>query len=280
MTARFRFEETTRSPSADTTWRLDEGCLSEADVLRLLVPEADSSAAPAAPERPLDPDVYVPEGYEPNYAYPLVVWLTPAPLSGVEFHQFMSQISDRNYLGIQLRIDGEAADAAVGETGLADALPLVATIDDEFAQAAQPAASIPESLEAQLNAAVARMRRQYHVHTERVFLAGVGSAGTLALQLGLKRPEWFGGIFAFAAEFPKVERPLSHFRHLRQKRIFLGAGMHDEHTPAREVVRSSLLLQSAGLRVCTRVYDSGHELTASTFRDMNRWLMHGVCEPV
>lgn len=284
MTARFSFPNPTESPFAEhhelaaPVLRVDPGCLSDAELLQLFLAEVDRTAPPEPAEPPAAPDVSIPEGYEPKYAYPLLVWLTEAPIPAVEFQQLMSQISDRNYLGLQLCIGEElpalpAMGAALDDVGGLGFLETAGNAADE------PVAAAAASLESRLQAAVARMRRDYHVHTERVYLAGFGAAGTVALHLGLRHPDWFGGICAFAAPFPKVSRPLAHFRHLKQKRVFLGAGIRDENTPARDVVRSSLLLQSAGLRVCTRVYDAGHELVPSTFSDINRWLMQGVCEP-
>src|SRR5580698_11026646 len=47
--------------------------------------------------------VFVPENYEPNYAYPLVVWLHDAGRSERDIVDVLPHISMRNYLGLALR---------------------------------------------------------------------------------------------------------------------------------------------------------------------------------
>src|SRR5258707_2565861 len=62
---------------------------------------ADTVAEPLVSTRETD-EVYVPENYEPNYAYPLIVWLSPSTGAAIRLRQLMPVISDRNYFGVSL----------------------------------------------------------------------------------------------------------------------------------------------------------------------------------
>ena len=71
------------------------------------------------PEDPLEPNVeqavysavkgdnpcavFAPMHYEPNYAYPLVVWLHGAGGSERELPEIMCNVSPQNYIGIAFR---------------------------------------------------------------------------------------------------------------------------------------------------------------------------------
>lgn len=208
---------------------------------------------------PLPADqVYVPDGYEPNYAYPLMVWLLPADAGRFELHRLMAQVSNRNHLGLAVRL--EAADLKAIETGMG--------ADEVLAANAS-----------RLLQTVRRLRRVHHVHSERVYLAGFGTAGACALALGLSRPEWFAGLAAFGSRMPEVAHLLSRLDEIRGLRVFLGAGQRDRTVPTAEVSRVSRLLQSAGLRVCHRLYESGHELTRAMLVELDRWVMKDIWEP-
>lgn len=206
---------------------------------------------------PVD-QVFVPDGYEAAYAYPLIVWLLPAEAGRLELHRLMSQVSNRNHLGLALRL--EAADLQAVESGMG--------ADEVLAANA-----------ARLLQTVRRLRRVHHVHSERVYLAGFGSAGAFALALGLTKPEWFAGLAAFGSRMPEASQLLSRLDEIRGLRVLLGAGQRDRHVPTGEVSRVSRLLQSAGLRVCHRLYESGHELTRSMLVELDRWVMKDILEP-
>ncbi len=203
--------------------------------------------------------IFIPEGYEENYAYPLIVWVAGPDAGEIELHRIMSQVSTRNYMGVLFR-----------------------GTDEELAAIRVPKADHDELLQAceqRLFQTVRRVRRMFHIHTERVFVAGFDQAGSLALQLGLQRPEWFAGMAAFAGRLPETPQLLARFDELRGKRVFLGAGQRDRDMPVTEVTRASRLLQSAGLRVCTRTYDADHEITRSMLTELDRWVMREIYQP-
>src|SRR5262245_56989366 len=113
-------------------------------------------------DRPAPPHcLLAPESYEPNYAYPLIVWLHGTGGSERELTQVMELISLRNYASASVR--GPAAVA----------------LGFDWPQT-------PSGIEVAANRvaeAVARARERYHVHRERIYLAGYAAGGTMALRL-------------------------------------------------------------------------------------------------
>lgn len=214
-------------------------------------PAAQSAAQPAETPRRVLESIFIPEGYEPNYAYPLIVWMVgPQQNKRDELRRVLPGISTRNYLGMSFCPETSLTEDATGE-GLYD-------------------------IEQSLRNRVERLQRRYHVHTERVFLAGFGEGATWALRLGLNRPEWFAGVAAISGKFPNDDCPLNRYRELRGKRVMLGAARSDHETTTADMLRTSRLLHAAGLRVCTRLYEGGHELTPGMLTEVDRWVMQEI----
>jgi phospholipase/carboxylesterase len=236
------FEETTNPPVSRILRHPDfaPGPLPEDD------DPAISSLAPVVPleESSRDRDhVFVPDHYEPNYAYPLLVWIqtTPWPRGGLE--RMMRMVSDRNYFGV-----------------------------------AVPVAD-PERLEEQLAETFARLRRQYHLHTERVHLIGVGEGGTQALQSALNRPGWFGGVAAISSQWPAGSRMLARYDELRGKRVLFALDETDPPELIAGVQNAGRLLWTAGLQVTTVCTSGGTEPCIELLREINRWVMQGIEQP-
>ncbi|HUG89422.1 MAG TPA: dienelactone hydrolase family protein [Planctomycetaceae bacterium] len=193
--------------------------------------------------------VYVPERYEPNYAYPLLVWLHNGGAGRRELMSLMSRVSTQNYLAVLVACREYPAPLPQGAAG-----------------------GVVDLIDATLRS----VRRRYHAHTERVYPIGFGNGASLALALVLERPELFGGGIALCGRFPDSKQPLFRFRELNRKPVLLAGGAKDERVPVAEVVRAGRLLHAAGLSVTTRVYDAGHEMTPRMLRDVDRWVMGGI----
>ncbi len=207
--------------------------------------------------------VFVPENYEPNYAYPLVVWLHDAGRSERDIVDVLPHISMRNYLGLALR-------------GTAPADPRV---DNEGRESAGYRWSRSQRMrlafQDELYASVRQMRQDFHIHTERVFLAGAGDGATLAWEVFLARPEWFAGLAVFGGQFPWRRRPLRNYRELVGKRLFLAANALDPSglSRAEQVGR---LLYTAGLDVSVRCHMPSRRWPRALFRNVDRWIMEGI----
>ena len=237
-------------------FRLLAGLLSESPELLDTVPATPEGIAPAS--------LFVPTGYEPNYAYPLVVWLKGPDGCALDFQHLMPVISDRNYLGLEID-----ATEAIGNN-----LDLLNESTDN------PEAPTPlMALEFLVEWKVRQLRLAYNIHTERVFLAGFGDGGTLALQLGLARPEWFAGIVAVSSRFPATRSTLRRFRDLLKKRVLLCCGSQSRRVTPAQTLETSRLLHSAGMRVCTRMHDAGHQITRTMLLEIDRWIMQEILQP-
>ena len=196
--------------------------------------------------------LFVPEGYEPNYAYPLIVWLHEAGGSESGLAEVMQGISTRNYFGLSLRgsraLPRGGYDWPAGDYG---------------------------TFGVELQETICRLRREYNIHGERIVVAGAGSGGTLALTLLLRRPEWFVGAVSLGGSLREPPTVPNRIRDVRGRRVLLAAGAH-EAEPLAEMVRAARVLRSAGIDVATKVYDSAERIPPRLFSFVNRWVMADI----
>jgi phospholipase/carboxylesterase len=188
-------------------------------------------------------EIYVPDHYEPNYAYPLIVWLSPHTAPRRRLQRLMRTVSERNYFGATVPVvDGEAIEEQLFET-------------------------------------FARLRRRYHLHTERVYLLGFGDFGTQALKVALSRPAWFAGVAAISARWPESPRLLAHYDELRGKRVLLGIGETDSAAIVSDALYMQQLLWSAGMHVTALAAPGGADVDQCLLREVDRWIMQAIEQP-
>lgn len=205
-----------------------------------------ASAACADSEAVDVDEVFVPEHYEPNYAYPLIAWLSlPGRSNGrpQRLHRLMRMVSERNYFAISVPVTD------------------------------------PDRIEEQLYASFIRLRRRYHLHTERVYLLGFGDAGTQALETGLRQPDWFAGVAAISARWPDSLRLLARFDELRGKRVLLGIEESDNAPLVADCLYMQQLLWSAGMHVTALASSDGANGGRSLLREVDRWVMQAIEQP-
>lgn len=248
MSPRFSLDKTPRRHTSEVSVSDSEPQSSRVTMQGVPVNPAPVAPASRSLPRP-EEEVYVPEYYEPNYAYPLIVWIQSPQGDEPALSRLMPQISTRNYFGLAL-----TSNLAKG-------------------MGAEPETESVAAFEQKLLETVLRVRRDYHIHSERIFIAGFGEAGALALRLGLQRPERYAGIVGLAATLPEGPSLLARYNDLRGKRVFLGGGLQDDQVSTADVSRARRLLHTAGLRVCGRNYEAGHEITRTMLSEIDRWVM-------
>lgn len=197
--------------------------------------------------------------YEPNYAYPLVVWLHGPGGDERQLRQVAPHLSMRNYV----------------IAGVRGASPASAEFDGEGFTWRQRAYDVAAAEEAVWDC-VEAAGRQYHVHPQRVFLAGFDCGGTMAFRLATRRPERVAGVVSLCGAFPKNDTPLVRFAQTRHVPVLLACGNESRTFGAEEVCRNLRLFHTAGMDVTLRQYPGGQQLSSETLSDVNRWIMERV----
>src|SRR5271168_574391 len=130
-----------------------------------------------APRR-LPVRTFLPTGYEPRYPYPLLVFFHGHGGNEEQILHLAPRLSRRNYISISLR--------GPQELGTRE--------DGRMAYSWGCQGNTNALIEDYVLRAVELTRRSYHVHSERIHLAGIGEGATLAYCLGLQFPDKFAGV--------------------------------------------------------------------------------------
>lgn len=199
-----------------------------------------TTALPADPGRAVR--TFLPELYEPRYPYPLLVLFAAA--AGPDDHalKLAPAISRRNFVSISL-----AGSADLDQADLADAV----------AQA------------------VEQTRRTYHVHSERVFLVGVGDGSHAAYRAAFALGDKVAGVASLNGTLPRpaAGAPLFRLDRVRRQRVLIA---HSGPATDPGVLRDQRLFYAAGADCPVRQYRTPAGLAPELLRDVNRWVMDHV----
>lgn len=202
--------------------------------------------------------LFAPLHYERGYAYPLLVWLHDEGGNERELRQLMPHVSVRNYVAAAPRGETQA-DRAGG------------TFTWE-----QTAAGISDAAE-RVRECIDVAQQRFNVHTQRVFIAGHGAGGTMALRLALQFPEWFTGAASLGGPMPRGHMPLGRVKEARTMPLLLASCRESQAYSLAQVSDDLRLLHSAGISLSLRQYPGEDDLTTVMLSDMDRWLMERVC---
>ncbi|MDA0834830.1 MAG: alpha/beta hydrolase-fold protein [Planctomycetota bacterium] len=235
-----------------------EALLAEGVSIDDILQELDNSEEPIENWLPERTALFIPENYEPRYAYPLIVWLHSEGSSERQLLDLMPKISDRNYIGVSIR----------------GALPDPNALPGQYRWGQTPSQCFATANE--IDNVIRPIQERFHVNSSRVYLAGFGNGASMALQVAFSHPERFAGVAALGGLWPKNFTPLANYRELRETRVLMGTGRNDSQTSINAVSRAAHLLHAAGLQPAVREYDASHELTAEMLTDVNHWVMSGI----
>ena len=205
------------------------------------------------------PSCFIPLHFEPNYAYPLLIWLHGDGSNESELPLVMPYVSLRNYVAYAPR--------SPGSSGQQDGAHEHVTWPDSEESIVEASQRVFECLE------LARTR--FQISPERVFIAGRDAGGTMALRLALANPECFKGACSIGGSFPEGHAPLAAINDARHLQLMIAHGRsssYDEETVCHDL----RLLHVAGLSVTLRQYPCGDEMTDNMLRDLDRWMMQHI----
>jgi phospholipase/carboxylesterase len=237
-------------PEVNTHWRTDRPA--EGFYTTLL---------PTHPGRPVR--TFLPTDYQPRYPYPLVVLFHGHGGSEEQAARLAPRLSRRNFIAISLRGPQPAGRRDDGRPTFgwgAGADADGATTD-------------------YLLAAVEHTRRTYHVHSERVYLAGVCEGAEVAYRIGLGLADRVGGIVALNGRIPAAGgSPLFRFDAVRRLPVLIGHGTANPVVPFTAAKQDYRLLSAAGADVRLVSYPTTHRIHPNMLRDVNRWIIGRVME--
>jgi phospholipase/carboxylesterase len=211
--------------------------------------------------RPLPVRTFLPHGYEPRYPYPLLVFFHGHGGNEEQILRLAPRLSRRNFISIGLRGPTSLGTRSNGRMGY--------SWGNE---------SSMDLLEDYLLRAVEQTRLSYHIHSERIYLAGLGEGANAAYRLGLTFAERLGGLISLNGCIPRTRRPLFRFKDMRSLRVFIGHGIANGAVPISQAREDYRLLFSAGIDVEMKAYCATHRLHPNMLRDVNRWIINGCNE--
>jgi phospholipase/carboxylesterase len=229
---------------------------------------------------------FIPQRYEPNYAYPLLVLFHARGGDEQQMVRSMPALSWRNYVGLSLR-----GPEAVIKRGRPEGYGWGPSFARPDRLAPRPASPMSEAelvrrrllesspdpidlLEDGAFAAIRQTRRALHVHSERIYLVGIGEGAAVAYRLGLTYPERFAGVVAINGWIPAGFRPLGRLKACRELRILVVHGEWNARVPVRCARHDVATLRAGGLRVAFQSYPCAHRLTSPMLADVDTWLIN------
>jgi phospholipase/carboxylesterase len=235
-------------PSDSLPWILEPHELTALDCRRAVREEA----APHA--------TFTPIHYEPGYAYPLLVWLHTDASNEHELRQVMPKVSMRNYVAVAPQ--GSWKDSRHrGRHGWRQATDMI------------------EDAELRIADCIASAQRRFNIHPKRIFLAGHGGGGTMAVRVAWNDPARFAGVVSINGPLPNQQSPLRRVNELRQLPCLLATSRDSQSYPQSQVCDDLRLLHAAGCTVALRQYPGRDGLTKWMLADVDRWMMELVCGP-
>lgn len=212
--------------------------------------------------------LFAPIHYEPNYAYPLAIWLHTPGRDERELFEIMPRLSLRNYVAAAPR--GLRAAQIDGGTVLRGKKRFRPLFD-------WPSTTGEiEEAEERIFDTVEKAKIGCHIAPGRVFLLGAGRGGTLALRIGTKYPERFAGAVSFGGAFPIDHQPLGRWERIRSFPMLMTVGLKNDVFSPTFAAEQLKLFHAAGMSVSIRQYNTDSELLPQMFCDANRWMMERI----
>lgn len=225
-----------------------------------------------------------PTHYEPNYAYPLLVWLHGTGKSEVELFDVVPKISTQNYVAVAPR-------GALSKTTRVVRRHINGSLIDEkiwienITDWAETERCISES-ENLVFQSIEEATHKFNINPRRIFLLGRGAGATMALQIGLRNADEFAGIVAIDGSFPSEETVLfRNWRSIRDLPILMTTPSVSTNSYQHLSSNQLRLMHTAGMTVSIRQYNEYNEANSEQNRmdrilaDCNRWIMSRASNP-
>lgn len=232
-------------------------CVSDPDVISTPQFEVDAARNEWQKKPSGVHTVFAPLHYEPQYAYPLLIWLHGPGDNERQLMRVMPLISMRNYVAVAPRA------TLADEPDVPDSQTFRwSDMADDRVQAEQHVFDCIDVV-----------RRKYHIENQRIFIAGCQQGGTMALRIGMRFPDRFAGAACIGGRFPAGNQPLNQLDKVRQLPLLIAQGRDSQKYTLDQICTDIRLFHTAGLKVTVRQYPCGDDITTTMLSDLNTWLM-------
>lgn len=178
--------------------------------------------------------LYLPDGYLSRYPYPLLVCFADQPAA-----ELLPTLSRRNFVGVSVTPDRD------------------------------PHADHGEAV----RKALVAVRRVCHVHSERVYLVGVGAGCAAAYRAAFALAGKVAGVAALGGTTPPADgTPLCTLAAARQLRVLISHG----RKLTAKADRDHRLFYAAGAEVTVMRHTVPAAYHPDMLRDLNRWVIGHV----
>jgi phospholipase/carboxylesterase len=205
---------------------------------------------------------FLPRGYESNYPYPLLVFLHGHGSTEEKILDYAPRLSRQNYVCVAPR----------------GPLTLAPKADGRMTYSWGPEDQDDPVVEDYVIRAIQQTRRDYHIHSERIYLVGFREGAALAYRLALLYPEKFAGVISLNGSMPRRGCPLMRLPDVRQLRVLIGHGIANPIVPLTLAKQDHRLFYNAGLPVRMHTYTTTHRIHAEMLRDIDRWVQGHIEE--
>ncbi|MGI5832217.1 MAG: alpha/beta hydrolase [Thermoguttaceae bacterium] len=241
-------------------------------------PSEKSRTKPSAmPRKRSEYLLFSPIHYEPKHSYPLLIWFHSPGADEKELFRVMPQISLRNYVAVAPR----GLTAEENGNRREDRFKSVEGCVSRFAPLydwAENASSF-DTVETRVFEAIGRARLSCNLAPGRVFLAGIGAGGSMALRVGARYPETFAGVISFSGKFPLTPCSLIKWNSLRRLPMMMMLGSKNPVFSQSTVSEQLRLFHTAGMSVSIRQYKTSEDAVPQMFKDANLWMMDHILNP-
>lgn len=243
--------------------------------------------------------LFSPIHYEAGYAYPLIVWLHGPGDNENQLRTVLPLVSMRNHIAIGPRAtslesictDGkESVDEVLGDevtdNGAKGELGKGKLAKGQLAMggASGPATfcwiqsreEITRAVEYVLDCIEIATNR-YHIHRNRIFIAGYDCGGTMALRIALENPQIFAGAISLGGPLPRGLNLLRRINEARNLPLLIANSFDSRKYIPEQACDDLRLLHAAGFSLDLRQYPCGDELTTNMLSDMDQWILNRIC---
>lgn len=198
--------------------------------------------------------LFVPQHYESSYAYPLIVWMHGDCKDSNQIHQMMPGLSVRNHV------------AVAPQSAYSQQSPMAWPDCEESVYSAYE----------QVMFSIDDATRRFNINKKRIYIAGSGSGGTMAIRLAFERPDVFAGVASIDGPLDSGCIRLRDLARCRELDVFLAGFRSSKSYTESDLCKDLKLLHTGGFSTTVRQYPGELRMDSKVLSDINRWIMEQI----